>query len=212
MTTRVLGLRPITFTLATLVLCACGSKPSETESAAPPAAPTAPPVAPAAQPTPPPTPPPAALPDVPPGAKVAFIEPADGAKIEGPLENGKVSVQVKMSADSILVKPAGAVEAGSGHHHILIDAEPVAAGMPVPKDDQHLHFGKGQTEAIVPLTPGEHVLSLQFADGIHRSYGSALSASIKVTAVAAGTLPASATKPGATPAPAAAAAPAAKAP
>jgi hypothetical protein len=104
-------------------------------------------------------------------------------------------VQVKMSADNILVKPAGAVEAGSGHHHILIDAEPVAAGMPVPKDDQHLHFGKGQTEATVPLAPGEHVLSLQFADGIHRSYGSALSASIKVTAVAAGALPASASKP-----------------
>jgi hypothetical protein len=202
MTTRA---HAITTMLAALALCACGSKPADSEAAAAPAAPTAPPVAPAAQPTPPPTPPPAALPDVPAGAKVAFLEPTDGAKIEGPLENGKVSVQVKMSADNILVKPAGAVEAGSGHHHILIDAEPVAAGMPVPKDDQHLHFGKGQTEATVPLAPGEHVLSLQFADGIHRSYGSALSASIKVTAVAAGTMPASATKPGAAPTPAAAA-------
>lgn len=203
MTTRAHAI--LTTLLTALALCACGSKPADSETAAAPAAPTAPPVAPAAQATPAPTPPPAALPDVPPGAKVAFIEPADGAKIEGPLENGKVSVQVKMSADNILVKPAGAVEAGSGHHHILIDAEPVAAGMPVPKDDQHLHFGKGQTEATVPLAPGEHVLSLQFADGIHRSYGSALSASIKVTAVGAGTVPASATNPGAAPTPAAAA-------
>src|SRR6185369_15108269 len=161
MTTR--AIPTITFAALALALFACGSKPADSETAAAPAAPTAPPVA---------------LPDVPTGAKIAFLEPTDGAKIEGPLENGKVSVQVKMSADNILVKPAGAVEAGSGHHHILIDAEPVAAGMPVPKDDQHLHFGKGQTEATVPLAPGEHVLSLQFADGIHRSYGSALSASI----------------------------------
>ena len=55
-----------------------------------------------------------------------------------------------------------------------------------------MHFGKGQTEAALALTPGEHVLSLQFADGIHRSYGSALSASIKITTAGTGTLPATA--------------------
>jgi hypothetical protein len=196
MTTRALAITHSMF--AALALCACGAKPAEPDNAAPPAAPTAPPVVPAAQPAPPPTPPPAALPEVPPGAKVSFLEPADGAKIEGPLENGKITVQVKMGAENIAVKPAGAVEAGSGHHHILIDAEPIAAGMPVPKDDQHLHFGKGQTEATLALAPGEHVLSLQFADGIHRSYGSALSASIKVTTAGTGTLPAAASKPGAT--------------
>jgi hypothetical protein len=181
--------RRLAVTFAALALCACGSKPSESESAP---APTAPAAAPPAAPAPPPEPPPAALPAVPAGAKVAFLEPVDGAKVEGAIENGKISVPVKMSADNIAVKPAGAVEAGSGHHHILIDAEPVAAGMPVPKDEQHLHFGKGQTETTVALTPGEHVLSLQFADGIHRSYGPALSASIKVTAVGKNTVPAAA--------------------
>jgi hypothetical protein len=187
MTTRALAI-----TLAALALCACGSKSSESASAPEPAAPSAAPTAPPAAPAAPAEAPPAALPEVPAGAKVSFLEPTDGAKIEGPIENGKVSVAVKMSAANILVKPAGAVEAGSGHHHILIDAEPVAAGMPVPKDEQHLHFGKGQTDATLALTPGEHVLSLQFADGIHRSYGPALSASIKVTAVGANTVPAAA--------------------
>ena len=48
-------------------------------------------------------------------------------------------------------------------------------------DDKHLHFGKGQTETQVTLSPGVHSLTMQFADGAHRSFGEALSASIKVT-------------------------------
>jgi hypothetical protein len=51
----------------------------------------------------------------------------------------------------------------------------------IPKDAQHLHFGKGQTTAIIDLPHGKHRLTLQFADGIHRSYGSKLSATIEIT-------------------------------
>jgi len=75
-----------------LVLFACNEKsepapepgqaaPAPAPAAAPPpAAPAQPPVA-------------AEQPPVPAGAKVMFFEPADGAKIGGPLENGKVAVQ-----------------------------------------------------------------------------------------------------------------------
>jgi hypothetical protein len=129
------------------------------------------------------------LPAVPPEAKVTFVSPADGASIEGPLENGKLAVWVNMGVQGIALKPAGPVEAGSGHHHILIDAEAIAAGGVVPKDEQHLHFGKGQSEATLSLTPGPHKLSLQFADGIHRSYGPQLAASINITTVPAGSVP-----------------------
>lgn len=125
------------------------------------------------------------LPAIPEGAKIQFVEPTDGATVEGPLADGAVQVSVKMGAEGIAVKPAGMVEAGSGHHHLLIDHEPVPAGQVVPKDDTHMHFGAGQTEATVGLAPGEHRLVLQFADGIHRSYGPELSASIKVTVAAA---------------------------
>lgn len=160
------------------LLLACGEKPSEPAPA--PAEPAAP-VAPAAAP-PPTTPPPTLeIPPVPEGAKVSFVEPADGAKIEGPLTDGKVKVVVKMGAENITVKPAGAPEAGTGHHHLLIDTDLTAKGDVVSQDEQHLHFGKGQTETEIALTPGEHSLKLQFADGIHRSYGSQLSAQIKVS-------------------------------
>jgi hypothetical protein len=189
-----MNMNKIRFVLFALALSACNEKSEpapEPGSAAP--APAAAPAAPAAAPAQPP--PAAELPAVPAGAKVMFLEPVDGAKIEGPLENGKVAVHVKMGAEGIVIKPAGAVEAGSGHHHILVDAEPGASGSVVPKDEQHLHFGQGQTEATLALTPGEHTLRLQLADGIHRSYGPQLSTSIKITVAAAGSVGAAEAKP-----------------
>lgn len=168
-------------------LMACGHAPSDSVAAAdPPPAPAAP--APEVKAPAPAEPAVAALPEVPVGAKVFFVSPADAATLTGPLENGKISINVEMGATGITIKPAGAVEAGSGHHHILIDSEPIPAGAPVPKDEQHLHFGKGQTQASIALTPGTHSLMLQLADGIHRSYGPALSASIKISVVAAGSV------------------------
>jgi hypothetical protein len=126
------------------------------------------------------------LPAIPAGAKVMFVTPHDGDKIAGPLENGKVAVKVKMGAENIAIKPAGPVEAGSGHHHVLIDGQPIASGTVVPKDETHLHFGQGQTEADIALATGEHTLTLQLADGIHRSYGPELAATIKIHVLGAG--------------------------
>ena len=69
----------------------------------------------------------------------------------------------------------------SGHHHILIDnGDSLALGTVVPKDSTHLHFGNAQKEAELKLTPGQHKLTLQYADGIHRSYGGKLASSITV--------------------------------
>ena len=49
------------------------------------------------------------------------------------------------------------------------------------RDRTHIHFGGGQTEADVELTPGEHTLTLQFANGMHQSYGADWSKTITVT-------------------------------
>jgi len=50
----------------------------------------------------------------------------------------------------------------------------------VPTDAKHLHFGKGETQAQVTLPPGRHTLTLQFADGAHRSYGPKWAATVRV--------------------------------
>lgn len=76
---------------------------------------------------------------------------------------------------------AGGIVPGTGHHHLLIDAgDSIPAGQVVPKDAQHMHFGKAQSSTEVTLPAGKHVLTLQFADGIHRSYGSQMAATINV--------------------------------
>jgi hypothetical protein len=133
------------------------------------------------------------LPELAPSARVFFIEPAEGATITGPLENGAVSVSVKMGAENVAIKPAGALEAGSGHHHVLIGVGAMEAGTVVPKDETHLHFGKAETEATIRVPIGTHKLTLQLADGIHRSYGDKLASTITVTVNATGTVAATAT-------------------
>jgi hypothetical protein len=122
-------------------------------------------------------------PTAPAGAKVFFVEPKDGAEVTGPVADGKVTVHVKMGAEGITVQPAGEQVQGTGHHHIIVDGAGLSAGAVIPKDDTHQHYGKGQTEADLPLTPGEHTLTMQFADGAHLSYGPALSSTIKVKVV-----------------------------
>jgi hypothetical protein len=117
------------------------------------------------------------------GAKVFFVGVADGAELRGPVADGKVTVKVQMGAENIEVRAAGEQVAGTGHHHIIVDGAGVALGAVVPKDEQHLHFGQGQTEAELQLPAGEHTLTLQFADGAHLSYGPQLSSTIKVKVV-----------------------------
>jgi hypothetical protein len=116
-----------------------------------------------------------ALPAVPAGAKVFFKNLKNGQTVTSP-------VKVEMGVDGIKLDTAGPILAGVGHHHILIDAgDSIPAGTMIPKDSTHLHFGKAQSSADVKLQPGKHTLTLQFADGAHRSYGSQLAATVTVT-------------------------------
>jgi hypothetical protein len=117
----------------------------------------------------------APVPAIPDSAKVFFVNLKNGQKIKSPFK-------VKMGVSGIALDSAGALKPASGHHHILIDAgDSLAIGTVVPKDSTHLHFGNAQKEAELKLTPGEHKITLQYADGIHRSYGGKLASSVTVT-------------------------------
>ena len=95
------------------------------------------------------------------GVSVVFAEPLDGATVSSPFE-------VRMEVDGFTVEPAtNGVRDGHGHLHIMIDSPCVDQRLTVPPDDQHLHFGKGQTTATLDLEVGEHFLCLQAADGLH---------------------------------------------
>ncbi|MBV7327241.1 DUF4399 domain-containing protein [Chloroflexi bacterium TSY] len=91
---------------------------------------------------------------------VRFAQPLDGATIPPMTE-------VVMAATGLVVEPAGDIHENAGHFHILIDTDFIPAGEVIPADEQHLHFGKAQTTTTIELSPGEHTLRLQMANGAH---------------------------------------------
>jgi len=94
------------------------------------------------------------------GAKVYFIEPKNGAKVKAP-------VKVVMGLSGMGIAPAGTDAADTGHHHVLIDVDAGSMDAPIPVDDTHKHFGKGQTETKLDLAPGKHTLQLVLGDKNH---------------------------------------------
>ncbi len=100
--------------------------------------------------------------DIAAGAEVHFDSLKDGDVVSSPL-------QVKFAASNVAIDPAGDVKPNSGHYHLLIDTtlSPDEMNFAIAKDDQHLHFGKAQTEATVELKPGKHTLQIVLGDGAH---------------------------------------------
>ncbi len=69
------------------------------------------------------------------------------------------------------VTHAGDATPNSGHHHLLIDVnEPLDPDLPIPADNRHIHFGRGQTETELELPPGTHMLQLVLGDAEHRPF------------------------------------------
>lgn len=95
------------------------------------------------------------------GADVYIISPKDGAKVKSP-------VTVEFGLKGMGVAPAGVKFENTGHHHLLIDADvPKDLNAPLPTTDQVKHFGKGQTETSLELSPGKHTLQLVLGDQSH---------------------------------------------
>lgn len=95
------------------------------------------------------------------GAEVYIISPKDGAKVHGP-------VLVQFGLKGMGIAPAGVKMENTGHHHLLVDTDPPAdLGAPLPSTDKILHFGKGQTETTLHLSPGKHTLQLLLGDQNH---------------------------------------------
>src|SRR3954447_25350978 len=67
------------------------------------------------------------------------------------------------------VAPSGVDKPNVGHHHLIVDKTLAAEEMtqPITVDDQHVHFGKGQTETTVTLPAGKHTLQLMLGDWTH---------------------------------------------
>jgi Domain of unknown function (DUF4399) len=95
---------------------------------------------------------------------VEFSNLRDGWRVRTPFV-------VDFAVRGMGVAPAGVKAAGTGHHHLLVNRSlPVNIASPIPFDDSHRHFGKGQTRTLLELPPGRHRLRLLFADHDHRPH------------------------------------------
>jgi len=101
-------------------------------------------------------------------AAVYFIELEDGATVSAP-------VTVRFGLSGMGVAPAGTDAMNTGHHHLLLNRAPMGEGpdgeeewlYPLPADDNHRHFGGGQTQVTLDLEPGSHTLQLVLGDMNH---------------------------------------------
>ncbi len=103
-----------------------------------------------------------------PDAKVYFVNLADGDTVQSP-------VTVVFGLSGMGVAPAGTEAENTGHHHLLINRPPIGEGEDgadelaygLPADDNHMHFGGGQTEVTLDLPAGQHTLQLVLGDAGH---------------------------------------------
>ncbi len=96
------------------------------------------------------------------GPGVYIVNLSDGDVVTSPF-------RVVFGAYGIGVAPALTEKENTGHHHLLIDEtlEGEELDYAIPADDNHIHFGGGQTETVLDLAPGEHTLQLVFGDLNH---------------------------------------------
>jgi len=102
------------------------------------------------------------------GAQVYFIGIENGSSVTSPLT-------VRFGLSGMGVAPAGTDLEMTGHHHLLVNRAALGEGpdaeeeflYPLPADDNHRHFGGGQTEVTLDLPPGEHTLQLVLGDMNH---------------------------------------------
>lgn len=94
-------------------------------------------------------------------AKVYLISPQNGETVTTPFV-------VKFGLKAMGIAPAGMDQSGTGHHHLLVDvAELPNLEESLPATEHIRHFGGGQTETTLALSPGKHTLQLLLANYVH---------------------------------------------
>ncbi len=95
------------------------------------------------------------------GARAYFISPADGDTVSSPID-------IVFGLSGMGVAPAGVDFPNTGHHHVLIDLDTMPPmDQPLPANENIVHFGLGQTEAQIELSPGLHTLQMVVGNMLH---------------------------------------------
>ena len=100
--------------------------------------------------------------------RIFFASPKNGASVKSPvhltfgIENYKIAAVPE--GDVKTVRP------GVGHYHVGVDTGCVKTGETIVKGTPSwIHFGKGDSQIDMQLTPGKHRLALQLGDDLHNT-------------------------------------------
>jgi hypothetical protein len=107
---------------------------------------------------------------------IYIISPKNGDEVTNP-------VKVIFGLNGMGVAPAGTIKKNTGHHHLLINVDKLPnLKLPLPSNQNVIHFGSGQTETYVKLKQGSNTLQLILGNHMHVPHQSPLiSKKIKVT-------------------------------
>ena len=102
-----------------------------------------------------------ALSSAPESAAAYIISPSNGETVSSPFI-------VQFGLSGMGIAPAGIDRPNTGHHHLLIDVDELPSlTEPLQGSEQVLHYGAGQTETELSLTPGAHTLQLVLGNYSH---------------------------------------------
>jgi uncharacterized protein DUF4399/uncharacterized protein DUF6130 len=114
-----------------------------------------------------PAPAPATPPAAASGPRVFFEEPKDGATVKGPLVHLKFNVE-NFTIGAVPPDPVTTVRPNIGHYHVGYDTDCLPPGTEIVKGTPTwIHFGKGDDQMDMQMTPGQHKLALQIGDDKH---------------------------------------------
>lgn len=100
--------------------------------------------------------------------RIFFVEPKNGATVKSP-------VHLKFGIENYMIAavPDGDVKTarpGVGHFHVGVGTGCLSPGQTIVKGTPSwIHFGKGDSQIDMQLTPGKHKLALQLGDDLHNT-------------------------------------------
>jgi hypothetical protein len=95
------------------------------------------------------------------GESIYIISPRNGDEVKNP-------VRIIFGLKNMGIAPAGIIKKNTGHHHLLININNLPdLKLPLPSNENLIHFGLGQTEAEVKLKKGSNTLQLILGNHMH---------------------------------------------
>ena len=95
---------------------------------------------------------------------IYIISPKNGDEVTNP-------VRIIFGLKNMGVAPAGTKKNNTGHHHLLINLDKLPnLTLPLPSNENLIHFGLGQTQTEVILKKGSNTLQLILGDYMHKPH------------------------------------------